>query len=208
LNGSTLTNMTIRLANINEAEIAQINDIYNESAKLKFLTADTQPTTLTDRIKWLLSYNQTEYPVYVAMENNKVIGWISVRPYREGRAALRYTKEVSYYIAHSHHKKGIGTILLNHVLKNASALQIKNLIAIVLEKNSGSIRLLEKFNFNQWGVLPNVADFDGEICSHLYYGLHIEENHESKKKMGKYENVTNVENVRNSLKQFSPIFLL
>src|ERR1700704_4616358 len=120
-----LTNMTIRLANINEAEITQINDIYNESARLKFLTADTQPTTLTDRIKWLLAYNQTEYPVYVAVENNKVYGWISVRPYREGRAALRFTKEVSYYIAPGHQKKGIGTMLLNYVLKNASNLQIK-----------------------------------------------------------------------------------
>ncbi|MBS1598019.1 MAG: N-acetyltransferase [Bacteroidetes bacterium] len=179
---NVLTNMNIRLANINEAEISQINDIYNESAQLKFLTADTQPTTITDRIKWLLSYNQTEYPVYVAVENNKVFGWIAVRPYREGRAALRFTKEVSYYIAHSHHKKGIGTMLLNHVVKNASDLQIKNLIAIVLEKNTGSIRLLEKFNFSKWGVLPDVADFGGEICSHLYYGLYIESNHGSKKK--------------------------
>src|SRR5580765_5103204 len=116
--------MTIRLANINEAEIVQINDIYNEAAKLKFLTADTQPTTLTDRIKWLLSYNQTEYPVYVAVENNKVYGWVSVRPYREGRAALRFTKRVNYYGPPKHHKKGIATMLLNHVLKNASDLQI------------------------------------------------------------------------------------
>src|SRR5580765_7562562 len=108
--------MTIRLANINEAEIAQINDIYNESARLKFLTADTQPTTLTDRIKWLLSYNQTEYPVYVAVDNHKVLGWISVRPYREGRAALRFTKEISYYVAHNQHKKGIGTQLVAYVL--------------------------------------------------------------------------------------------
>jgi len=165
--------MNIRLANINEREIAQINDIYNESARLKFLTADMQPTTLTDRVKWLLSYNQTEYPVYVAVENNKVNGWISVRPYREGRAALRFTKEISYYIAHDQHKKGIGTQLLSFVLKHAPELQIKNLIAIVLEKNLGSIQLLEKFNFRQWGLLPGVADFNGEVCGHLYYGLQI-----------------------------------
>ena len=175
--------MTIRLANINEAEITQINDIYNESARLKFLTADTQPSTLTDRIKWLLSYNQTEYPVYVAVENHKIYGWISVRPYREGRAALRFTKEVSYYVDHMHHKKGIGTMLLTHVLKNAPSLQIKNLIAIVLEKNLASINLLKKFDFTQWGLLPNVADFDGEICSHLYYGLSIKDDYEPKKKL-------------------------
>lgn len=169
--------MTIRLANISEAEIGRINDIYNESAVLKFLTADMQPTTLTDRIKWLLSYNQTEYPVYVAVDNYKVIGWISVRPYREGRAALRFTKEVSYYVSHDHLGKGVGTQLMNHVLSQAPGLLIKNLIAIVLEKNEASIRLLEKFNFKQWGFLPGVADFNGEVCGHLYYGREIGSNH-------------------------------
>ncbi len=168
-----MTMMNIRLANISEAEINKINDIYNEAAKLKFLTADTQPTTLTDRIKWLLSYNQTEYPVYVAVDNYDVIGWMAIRPYREGRAALRYTKEISYYVAQEHLGKGVGTKLMNHVVAFAPTLQIKNLIAIVLEKNMASIKLLEKFNFSQWGFLPNVADFNGEICGHLYYGLEI-----------------------------------
>ena len=182
--------MTIRLANINESEIAQINDIYNEAVLSKFLTADTQPTTLNDRIKWLLSYNQTEYPVYVSVENNTVFGWISVRPYREGRAALRFTKEVSYYISSAYQKKGIGSKLLDHVIKNAKELQIKNLIAILLEKNSASIRLLEKFNFSQWGVLPNIAEFDGETRSHLYYGLHVASvDQELTTKMSQYEDV-------------------
>ena len=183
-----LTAMTIRLANINEAEITQINDIYNESARKKFLTADTQPTTLTDRIKWLLSYNQTEYPVYVAVENHKIFGWISVRPYREGRAALRYTKELSYFISDPYQRKGFGSMLMEHVLKNVSDLKTKNLVAIVLEKNDGSIRLLEKFNFSRWGFLPNIADFDGEICGHLYYGLNVEKNN-ARMQIGKYANV-------------------
>jgi len=165
--------MSIRLASINEAEIARINDIYNESAVRKFLTADTEPTTLTDRIKWLLAYNQTEYPVYVAVQNYEVVGWIAIRPYREGRAALKHTKEVSYYVSKDWERQGIGTQLLQHVLNEVPNLAVRNLVAIVLEKNLGSIKLLEKFNFRRWGLLPAVADFNGELCGHLYFGLAI-----------------------------------
>lgn len=168
--------MAIRLANINEAEIARINDIYNESAAKKFLTADTEPTSLTDRIRWLLSFNQTEYPVYVAVQNYQVVGWISVRPYREGRAALKYTKELSYYIAEEWKGKGIGSQLLQYVIEQSAQLKVKNLIAIVLEKNEVSIKLLEKHKFKRWGFLPAVADFNGETCGHIYFGLGLHEN--------------------------------
>jgi len=36
-----------------------------------------------------------------------------------------------------------------------------------------NIKLAEKFGFKEWGCLPGIADFNGEICSHLYYGLKI-----------------------------------
>ncbi|HEY8804810.1 MAG TPA: hypothetical protein VIM42_06845 [Clostridium sp.] len=38
---------------------------------------------------------------------------------------------------------------------------------------SHKYKLLEIFEFKEWGCLPGIADFDGEICSHLYYGLKI-----------------------------------
>ncbi|PWT73246.1 MAG: N-acetyltransferase [Bacteroidetes bacterium] len=185
--------MSIRLANINEAEIARINDIYNESAAKRFLTADIEPTTLTDRIRWLLSYNQTDYPVYVAVQNYQVVGWISVRPYREGRAALKFTKELSYYVAEDWRSKGIGSQLLQHVIDQAPQLKIKNLIAIVLEKNITSISLLEKFKFNRWGFLPSVADFDGETCGHLYFGLGIPEKPKNERRHSEREELLGYE---------------
>ena len=166
--------MFIRLAGINESEIERINEIYNDSVSRRFLTADTEPTTLSDRIRWLLSYNQTENPVYVAVEDFSVVGWISVRPYREGRSALKSTKEISYYVAKEHQGKLVGSRLLQHVIAEAPQLRIKNLLAIVLESNAASIRLLEKFQFKQWGHLPAVAEFNGQSVGHLYYGLHLE----------------------------------
>lgn len=33
-----------------------------------------------------------------------------------------------------------------------------------------SRRLLEKFGFERWGVLPEVDEFDGRLCGQWYYG--------------------------------------
>jgi phosphinothricin acetyltransferase len=93
--------------------------------------------------------------------------------YRAGRAALRFTAEISYYIARAYHRQGIGTALIEHALAACPGVQIKHVFAIVLENNAASIRLLEKLGFEKWGYLPRVADFDGKEVGHLYYGRHV-----------------------------------
>jgi L-amino acid N-acyltransferase YncA len=76
--------------------------------------------------------------------------------------ALRYTAEISYYIDGTFHRQGIATMQIHHAIAACPKLEIKNLIAILLDRNEASIRLLENFGFEKWGGLPNVADFDGE----------------------------------------------
>jgi phosphinothricin acetyltransferase len=83
-----------------------------------------------------------------------------------GRAALRFTAEISYYIATTRQRQGVGTALLEHALAACPALGIRHLFAIVLESNEASLKLLRKMGFEQWGYLPGVADFDGREVGH------------------------------------------
>jgi L-amino acid N-acyltransferase YncA len=112
-------------------------------------------------------------PIYVVEEGGEVAGWISLSEYRKGRRALRYTSEVSFYIRKDRQGQGMGTQLLEFMINKAREIELKSLIAILLEPNTTSIRLLEKFNFQKWGDMPNVAEFDGVECNHQYYGLRI-----------------------------------
>jgi Sortase and related acyltransferases len=105
----------------------------------------------------------------------QVAGWCSLSAYRPGRAALRFTAEISYYIGLAYHRQGIATALIEHALAACPALRIRHLFAIVLEGNQASLKLLEKMGFEQWGYLPRVADFDGREVGHLYYGRHVRE---------------------------------
>ena len=164
--------MLIRLAQIDD--LPMIVDIYNQSIPSKRATGDTQPLQVEDRLTWYREHRPEEHPLFVADVEGQVAGWCSLSAYRPGRAALRFTAEISYYIAYAYHRQGIGTSLVEHALAACPALGIRHVFAIVLEGNQSSLKLLEKMGFDQWGHLPRVADFDGKEVGHLYYGRHMD----------------------------------
>jgi L-amino acid N-acyltransferase YncA len=162
----------IRIAHIND--LLAIVDIYNQSIPSRQSTGDTKPLRVEDRLAWFEEHRPYEHPIFVAEVDGQVAGWCSLSAYRPGRAALRFTAEISYYIGSAYHRQGLATALVEHTLAACPDLEIRHLFAIVLEGNQASIRLLEKMGFAQWGYLPRVADFDGKEVGHLYYGRHVE----------------------------------
>ena len=163
--------MIIRFAQTDD--LAAIVDIYNQSIPSQRSTGDTQPLRVEDRLTWFEEHRPDGHPIFVAEVDGQVAGWCSLSAYRPGRAALRFTAEISYYLALAYHRQGIGTALVRYALAACPALQIRHLFAIVLEGNQASLKLLEKMGFEQWGYLPRVADFDGKEVGHLYYGRHV-----------------------------------
>jgi L-amino acid N-acyltransferase YncA len=155
------------------ADLPKIVDIYNRAIPSHRSTGDMQPLPWETRRAWLEQHVPDKYPIFVAEVDGQVAGWCSLSAYRAGRAAFRFTREISYYIGLEHHRRGIGTALIEHALAACPALQIRNLLAIVLEVNEASIGLLEKMGFIRWGYLPRVADFHGHEVGHLYYGRHV-----------------------------------
>lgn len=163
--------MNIRLAT--ESDLPAINEIYNQAVRKRYCTADLDEVEMEQRIKWFARHQANKYPVFVAEEKEEVLGWICFSAYRAGRKALQTAAEVSYYIHEDHLQKGIGSELLQFAIAEAPKLKFKSLFAILLAANLASLKLLEKFNFERWGVMPHVADIDGEACDHLYYGRSV-----------------------------------
>lgn len=163
--------MNIRIARTGDLE--QLTEIYNQAIKAGGKTADTEPFTAKERSEWLRNHPEKTHPVYVAEKGGSILGYLSISPYRPGRTALRYTAEVSYYVHFDHHRKGVGSELMKHALTNCGKLGIKNLFAILLETNTASIKLLEKYGFSKWAHLPLVASFDGVEVGQFYFGKRI-----------------------------------
>ncbi|WP_421919966.1 GNAT family N-acetyltransferase [Marinifilum sp.] len=163
--------MQIRLAT--PKDLPAINEIYNQAVRKRYCTADLEEISMEEREKWFTSHIPNKYPVFVMEENKVIIGWMCYSPYRQGRRALQTALEVSYYLHDDHQGKGMGSQLMDFAIKQASQYHIKHLFAILLEPNMASIKLLEKFGFERWACLPNIANVDGEWCSHVYYGREI-----------------------------------
>jgi len=160
--------MTIRI--FTENDFTDIIEIYNHAVDEKFTTADTEYVSLESRIDWLKQHSTIAYPIYVSEENGEVTGWCSLSPHRPGRKALRSVAEISYYVHKNFRKLGIANSLVYYTLGEAKRLGFKNLISILLDVNKVSIHLLEKYGFERWGHLPEVAEIDGQICGQFIYG--------------------------------------
>ena len=150
-------------------DLPRIVEIYNQAIAARNATADTEPFSVESRMDWFLSHDPDSYPIHVCEVDGSVVGWLSVSPYR-GRPALSGTAEISYYVDYAFHQCGIGSALMAYALEDAPRLKKRIYLAILLEWNTASIRLLEKFGFKKWGYLPEVAEFDGRLCGQFYYG--------------------------------------
>ena len=163
--------MLIRIAELDD--LTEIVEIYNQAIRAGQRTADTEPFSIEDRLAWFHAHTPNKYPLLIATQNKKIVGYLTISAYREGRLAFSATAEVSYYIHFEHHRQGIASQLMQQAIELCPSLKINNLIAMLLGSNNGSIKLLEKFGFTQWGVMPKIAEFDKSSVDHLYYGRAI-----------------------------------
>jgi L-amino acid N-acyltransferase YncA len=161
----------IRTATLND--LSEIVAIYNEAVRQRFATADLEPVTVEQRLPWFHEHDSEALPLYVAEREGSVIGWCSLSAYRPGRAALRATAEISYYVRADSRGRGVGSSLVRYAIDDAPRVGKHVLFGILLERNTVSINLMKKFGFALWGRLPGVATIDGELVSHVYYGRKV-----------------------------------
>lgn len=164
--------MNIRIAR--DQDLEAIVEIYNQAITVGQKTADTIPVSVEYRKGWFEEHKPDRYPILVAERDDSILGYLTISAYRPGRAALRHTAEVSYYVHFDYQRQGTASALLQHAIDMCPSLKIKTLFAILIDSNAASIGLLEKYGFEKWGYMPRVAEFDGREFGHLYYGLRIE----------------------------------
>src|SRR5688572_2813595 len=109
---------TIRLAAREDAEaINSIQNYYVERSTATFLT---EPLTLDERLAWLDEHS-TAHPVTVAAADGSIVGWGALGTFRL-RAAYSRTAELSVYVHHESHRRGIGREIVSDLLERGRAL--------------------------------------------------------------------------------------
>lgn len=154
-------------------DLQAINQIYNQAVNQRFCTAHLEQVEMEERKRWFISHDPASFPVFVASDKRGCIGWSCLGPYRENRQALAHVAEVSYYVDEKERGRRVGSNLLQHAIGIAPEYGFSVLIAILLNRNPASIGLLNKYGFEEWGRMPEIARIDGQLADHLYYGIKL-----------------------------------
>ena len=157
----------------NRNDLEAIVEIYNQAIRSGKATGHTKEFTRDGRWIWYRSHNKMTFPLYLMKYEKKVIGYGTLSPYREGRQAMSNIAEVSFFLHQDYQGKGYGKILLQYIINDCPRVNIKSLIAILLDVNRNSVRLLNKFGFEKWGHFPGVVEFPNKTCGQLIYGKKI-----------------------------------
>ena len=156
-------------------DLPAIVEIYNQAIRSGVATGHTREFTARQRWEWYRDFSSKDYPIYIMAYDKKIIGYGTLSPYRKGRQAMKSIAEVSFFLDEAHQGKGFGSILLQRLMDSSSRLGIKTLLAILLDVNKKSVRILKKFGFKKWGHFPDVVEFEDKTCGQLIYGLKIKD---------------------------------
>jgi L-amino acid N-acyltransferase YncA len=147
--------ITIRPAR--REDLPAILEIYNDAVLTTTATYDYEPRSLEHRIAWYEDHLRNEYPVFVAVEEEgAVVGWSSLSRFHD-RMGYRFTTENSIYVAAPHRGKGLGKLLLQPLIDAARERKAHAIIAVIDADNKVSVKLHQKFGFEQVGHFKQVG---------------------------------------------------
>lgn len=117
---------------------------------------DYHERTIADVEKIYESKKSKNFPFYVAVENDVVLGYAYYDSYNPKQGYL-HTVEHSIYLKAGNEGKGVGKMLMNKLIETAKIQDIKTMIALIDNDNTGSILFHEKYNFETVGVMKQVG---------------------------------------------------
>ena len=162
--------MTIRPATM--ADLPAINAIYNHYVLTSTCTYQLEPTTDAERSKWFAG-RSTMHPVIVAEERGTVVGWGSLSPYNL-RCGYAGSVELSVYIHHDHHRKGIGKALCVELIRLSKAAGLHTIIGGISTEQAPSIALHESLGFVKVAHLKEMGVKFGKRLDVGYWQLMLE----------------------------------
>jgi len=151
----TLRGSRIDLRRLRRSDAGSIQKYANDPAVARFLPLLPHPYGMNDAREWInlthrTSRNNSAYHFGIEnSESSEIIGMMSLR--NINRTDLN--AEVGYWVARKFWGRGIATEALRLILRfSFEQVGLHRVYAVVLEKNIGSVSILEKLGFTREGV--------------------------------------------------------
>ncbi len=129
-----------------ESDLQQMLDIYNDIIASTTAVFQYDLHTLEMRKEWFAQKQKEGFPVFVAEENNEVVGFSTIGAFRNWQA-YKYSVENSVYVRSDLRGKGIGKLLLKATIDAAREMKMHTIIAGIDASNETSIAMHKQFGF-------------------------------------------------------------
>ena len=136
----------ITVRHTTEDDLQQTLDIYNEIIANTTAVFQYEPQTLEMRKTWFAEKQEKHFPVFIAEEDNIIIGFSTFGQFRNWQA-YQYSVENSVYVKADCRGKGIGKLLLQPLIDAAKQMQLHTIIASIVADNQASLNLHKQFGF-------------------------------------------------------------
>jgi L-amino acid N-acyltransferase len=130
-------------------DLPQILAIYNDVVATSTAIYADSPATLEERAQWFDARKARGYPVLVAAEGDRVLGFSTFGDWRGAWSAYRYTVEHSVHVAAQSRGGGIGGRLVEALFPHAVAMNMHVMIGAIDAANEGSLRFHERLGFQR-----------------------------------------------------------
>lgn len=138
-------------------DIPALLDIYNYEVENGVATLDINKKTFAEWEEWYDNHNIENHPLIVAEIENEVAGYATLSAYRF-KEAYKSTVELSVYVSPNHRQMGVGTALMEEILRLAKDDEsIHTVVSVITSGNAASCRLHEKFGFTFCGTIKEIG---------------------------------------------------
>jgi L-amino acid N-acyltransferase YncA len=138
----------IQIRTAREHDLEAMLEIYNDVIVNTTAVYDYKPHTMEMRRQWFRTKQEQGFPVFVAEDNDRLVGFSSIGPFRAW-AAYKYSVENSVYVAADQRGKGIGKKLIEPLIGAAEQLNMHTIIAGIDATNEASIQLHRSLGFTE-----------------------------------------------------------
>ncbi|MFX1308151.1 MAG: GNAT family N-acetyltransferase [Promethearchaeota archaeon] len=141
-----------RIRNVKDSDLNNVLSIFNSYIKNGFAAYPENEVS----INFFNNIRQRAHSFYVLVLGTRVIGFAFLKNYLPYEN-FKHTGQLTYFIDQKYTNKGLGTLLLNKLIKDAEEHGIYILLVNLSSLNQQSLNFHKKHGFFECGRFKNIA---------------------------------------------------
>jgi L-amino acid N-acyltransferase YncA len=147
----------VSIRSVATADIPAITRIYAHAVEHGTASFEIEPPDAAEMARRLQVLSAKRYPYIVAESAGEILGYAYAGAYRD-RRAYDWCVEDSIYVAPEFHRKGIGRLLLTHLVGAAEDLGFRQMLGVIGDSvNVASVAVHEAVGFRHIGTFQSIG---------------------------------------------------